>query len=59
VYYDPSHPDVAVLVPGLVEELKLLFKLNFIPDSDVRRIFFCYRCSITDAPDMPKVCTNG
>lgn len=30
VYYDPSHPDVAVLVPGLVEELKLLFKLNFI-----------------------------
>ena len=30
VYYDPSDPDVAVLQPGLVGELNLLFKLVFI-----------------------------
>ena len=30
VYYDPKHPEVAVLEPGLVDELKLLFKLAFI-----------------------------
>jgi len=30
VFYDPAHPDVAVLEPGLVGELSLLFKLIFI-----------------------------
>jgi len=30
VYYDAKHPEVAVLYSGLVDELKLLFKLAFI-----------------------------
>jgi hypothetical protein len=40
VYYDPSHPDVGVLEPGLVGELSLLLKLVFILMGTFAEFFF-------------------
>jgi len=40
VYYDPNHPDIAVLEPGLVGELKLLLKLAFILMATLAGFFF-------------------
>ena len=55
--HNPKHPDVAVLEPGPVEELKLLFKLDFVLMATIAG-FFTLLLFDYDAIGLPELCAR-